>query len=208
MIGCGFIDGYSTEDIKLHWHDDGHSPVKIDEHLRLPTFTMDDMIVEETDQILSTGNYSRLSCKFKFIRSIRYYYLQIYQPSVFVVATSWVSFWIDRESAPARVTLCITAILTMTTLTSLTSEQMPKVGYAKAVDIYLVVCYFMVFGALMEYALISYLIVGEKATKQKRRISPLPQKVDYVVAGIYCSSQDSSDRAANNLTKRKITVTV
>lgn len=69
---------------------------------------------------------------------------------------SWVAFWISRDSAPARVTLGITTVLTMTTLMSTTNQQMPKVSYVKAVDIYLVVCYVMVFAALLEYAAVSY----------------------------------------------------
>lgn len=95
-------------------------------------------------------------CKFKFNRVLQFYWIQIYQPSILVVMVSWVAFWISRDSAPARVTLGITTVLTMTTLMSTTNQQMPKVSYVKAVDIYLVVCYIMVFAALLEYAAVSY----------------------------------------------------
>ena len=63
---------------------------------------------------------------------------------------------VSRESAPARVTLGVTTVLTITTLITTTNRAMPPVSYVKAVDIYLSVCYFMVFAALLEFALVSY----------------------------------------------------
>lgn len=43
--------------------------------------------------------------KMFFVRVLGYYIIQIYIPSTLIVVLSWVSFWIDRNSAPARVTL-------------------------------------------------------------------------------------------------------
>lgn len=44
-----------------------------------------------------------------------YYLLQLYVPSSMLVIVSWVSFWLDRTAVPARVTLGVTTLLTMTT---------------------------------------------------------------------------------------------
>ena len=35
-------------------------------------------------------------------------------------------------------------------------RSLPKISYMKALDIYLAFCFFMVFGALIEYATINY----------------------------------------------------
>ena len=43
--------------------------------------------------------------KLHFVRSLGYYIIQIYIPSTLIVVLSWVSFWLDRTSAPARVSL-------------------------------------------------------------------------------------------------------
>ncbi len=43
-------------------------------------------------------------------------YFQVYVPSSLIVAMSWVSFYLDRASAPARVGLGVTTVLTMVTL--------------------------------------------------------------------------------------------
>ena len=81
---------------------------------------------------------------------------QVYIPSSLIVVMSWVSFWLNRGAAPARVSLGVTTVLTMTTLSNSVNAALPKVSYMKSIDIYLFVCFFMVFGALIEYACVGY----------------------------------------------------
>ena len=52
-----------------------------------------------------TVQRSILEIEFELKREIGYYLLQIYLPIYLNVIISWVSFWINREAAPARVTL-------------------------------------------------------------------------------------------------------
>ena len=85
-----------------------------------------------------------------------YYLIQIYIPSSLIVVISWVSFWLNRGATPARVGLGVTTVLTMTTLSNSVNAALPKVSYMKSIDIYLFVCFFMVFGALIEYACVDY----------------------------------------------------
>ena len=103
------------------------------------------------------GNYSRLACEFYFVRSLGYYVIHIYVPSSLIVVLSWVSFWLHRDAAPARVALGITTVLTMTTLISSTNASLPKISYLKSIDVYLVTCFVMVFAAILEYAAVSYI---------------------------------------------------
>ena len=42
-----------------------------------------------------------------------YYIIQVYVPSSLIVVMSWVSFYLDRSSAPARVGLGVTTVLTV-----------------------------------------------------------------------------------------------
>ena len=51
------------------------------------------------------GSRTVLYVSFRLEREIGYYLLQIYLPCYLIVIISWVSFWINREAAPARVTL-------------------------------------------------------------------------------------------------------
>ncbi|CDW60266.1 Neur chan memb domain containing protein [Trichuris trichiura] len=151
-------NGYSDADIKLYWLK-GYNSVTFDQEIRkLPTFELEDLYIVERKISLSTGDYSRLSLHLTFVRNLGFYWVQIYQPSIMVVTISWVSFWISRDSAPARVTLGIMTVLTMTTLMTSTNSQLPKVSYAKAVDIYLGFGFLLVFCALIEYAMVSYTV--------------------------------------------------
>ena len=50
----------------------------------------------------------------------------------------------------------MTTVLTMTTLINSVNAALPKISYMKSIDIYLFVCFFMVFGALIEYACVGY----------------------------------------------------
>ncbi|VDN22301.1 unnamed protein product [Gongylonema pulchrum] len=107
---------------------------------------------------MEIGNYSRLSTYFTFKRNIGFYLIQIYFPSSLIVVISWVSFWLNRDATQARVAIGVTTVLTMTTLMTSTNASLPKVSYVKSLDIFLGVCFFIVFASLLEYAAIGYLM--------------------------------------------------
>ena len=67
-------------------------------------------------EMLTSGNYSRLCMDIMFTRSMGYWLIQVYIPSSLIVVMSWVSFYLDRGSAPARTGLGVTTVLTMVTL--------------------------------------------------------------------------------------------
>ena len=48
-----------------------------------------------------------------------------------LVIVSWVSFWLDAKSVPARVSLGVTTLLTMSTQTSSINNTLPPVSYTK-----------------------------------------------------------------------------
>uniref|UniRef100_A0A914ZVC7 Neurotransmitter-gated ion-channel transmembrane domain-containing protein n=1 Tax=Parascaris univalens TaxID=6257 RepID=A0A914ZVC7_PARUN len=82
--------------------------------------------------------------------------LQIFVPATLVVFISWVSFWINRDSAPSRTVIGTMTILSETHLLTGTNRRLPPVSYIKAVDVYLGFCYLIVALALIEYACVAY----------------------------------------------------
>ena len=61
------------------------------------------------------GEYSCLKVELIFKREFSYYLITIYVPCCMLVIVSWVSFWLDQHAIPARVSLGVTTLLTMST---------------------------------------------------------------------------------------------
>ncbi|KRZ23131.1 Glutamate-gated chloride channel [Trichinella pseudospiralis] len=138
-------NGYTTEDIKYEWKEDG--PVQLKDGLKnsLPSFELQDVTTGFCTSKTNTG-----------AREFSYYLLQLYIPSFMLVIVSWVSFWLEKESVAARVTLGITTLLTITTQASGINANLPPVSYTKAIDVWIEVCVAFIFCALLEFALVNY----------------------------------------------------
>ncbi|XP_070535184.1 glycine receptor subunit alpha-4-like [Ptychodera flava] len=148
--------GYTTTDLLLFWKE--NKSVDWDKKMKLAQYELKGYTKSEDDNnLLVTGNFAHVSVEFILTRELGYYILQTYIPSIMLVVVSWVSFWVDVSAAPARVALGITTVLTFTTMSSGVSSQLPKVAYAKAIDIWLAACMVFVFAALLEFALANYL---------------------------------------------------
>ena len=61
--------------------------------------------------ICISGNYSCLVAHFYLKRSVSYHLIQSYLPSILIVAISWVSFWMDIEAVPGRISLGVITLL-------------------------------------------------------------------------------------------------
>lgn len=86
-------------------------------------------------------------------------------------ARQWVSFWIKPEAAPARVTLGVTSLLTLSTQHAKSQASLPPVSYLKAVDAFMSVCTIFVFMALMEYCLVN-IVLGDCIIPKPARPKP------------------------------------
>uniref|UniRef100_A0AC35GDH0 Uncharacterized protein n=1 Tax=Panagrolaimus sp. PS1159 TaxID=55785 RepID=A0AC35GDH0_9BILA len=159
LIRC-FIDyasyAYTTEDIVYHWKELNPIQIKPGLHQSLPSFVLSKVLTANCTSVTNTGSYSCLRTIIELKREFSYYLLQLYIPSFMLVAVSWVSFWLDKDSVPARVTLGVTTLLTMTTQASAVNQNLPPVSYTKAIDIWIGVCLAFIFGALLEFALVNW----------------------------------------------------
>ena len=73
----------------------------------------------------------------EFQRRFEYYLIQVYVPSFLIVLLSWVSFWIDIHAVPARISLGLLTVLTITTQASGVATKLPRVSYIKAIDVWM-----------------------------------------------------------------------
>ncbi|XP_043925458.1 gamma-aminobutyric acid receptor subunit alpha-6-like isoform X2 [Protopterus annectens] len=112
--------------------------------------------VSSETMISNTGDYIIMTVYFHLQRKMGYFMIQTYIPCVMMVILSQVSFWINKESVPARTVFGITTVLTMTTLSISARHSFPKVSYATAMDWFIAVCFAFVFSALIEFAAVNY----------------------------------------------------
>lgn len=117
-----------------------------------------------TDLVIATmrvGNYSCLQASFFLQRQVGFFILQTYIPSMLIVMLSWVGFWINKDSEPARIALGVTTVLTMTTQLTTSRSNTMRVSYLKAIDVWYSSCMLFVFSALLEFAFVNASSRGE-----------------------------------------------
>ncbi|XP_078608595.1 gamma-aminobutyric acid receptor subunit rho-2-like [Branchiostoma floridae x Branchiostoma japonicum] len=114
-----------------------------------------------TSRGLSTKNMlSSTTLEFKLLlrRHAEYGFIYAYAPTSGIVVLSWISFWLDPRSAPARTGLGVTTVLTMISMNMRTTDA--ELGYIRAIDVWLFVCKNFVCFALMEYAVVNFLVTS------------------------------------------------
>ncbi|XP_051536574.1 gamma-aminobutyric acid receptor subunit alpha-6-like [Myxocyprinus asiaticus] len=116
----------------------------------------------------NTGEYIVMTVFFHLQRKMGFFLIQTYIPCIMTVILAQVSFWINKESVPARTVFGITTVLTMTTLSISARHSLPKVSYATAMDWFISVCFAFVFSALIEFAAVNYFSTLQ-ANKELRR---------------------------------------
>ncbi|XP_049452262.1 gamma-aminobutyric acid receptor subunit gamma-1 isoform X1 [Epinephelus fuscoguttatus] len=114
-----------------------------------------------------SGEYVIMTIFFDLSRRMGYFTIQTYIPCSMIVVLSWVSFWINKDAVPARTSLGITTVLTMTTLSTISRKSLPKVSYVTAMDLFVSVCFIFTFAALMEYGTLHYFTSNRQTKKSK-----------------------------------------
>lgn len=117
---------------------------------------------------IPSGIYSACGFQVKLQRKQMQYVVQVYLPSAMFVIVSWVSFLVKPEVVPGRMAMLVTLFLVLINIFNSVREQAPISSRLNAVDLYLVVCIFFVFAALIEYAVI--LLLLKKRRKPRRTI--------------------------------------
>ncbi|XP_042334084.1 gamma-aminobutyric acid receptor subunit gamma-4 [Sceloporus undulatus] len=157
--------GYPREEIIYRWR---RYSIEVSDQRTWRLYQFDFTGLRNTSEVLRTGagDYMVMTVSFDLSRRMGYFAIQTYIPCILTVVLSWVSFWIKRDSTPARTSLGITTVLTMTTLSTISRKHLPRVSYITAMDLFVSVCFIFVFAALMEYATLNYLVGNKKSLKQ------------------------------------------
>lgn len=146
--------GHSTETMKFVWSENA---VTLAKNIEFPQFTIQKISPYSCEKNYFGIVYPCIGVRFVLIRNYAYYLVQIYVPSVLIVILSWVNFWLDCTSVPARISLGLLTVLTMTTQSAGARANLPRVSYVKAIDVYMATCLAFVFLGLLEFAYVNVL---------------------------------------------------
>ncbi|XP_069979759.1 glutamate-gated chloride channel alpha-like isoform X4 [Penaeus vannamei] len=186
----------NTDDvIKYRWEE--NVPIDLPDNLEIAQYDLLGHSTHERKQEFVTGNFSGLLIKFSLRRQNGYHVLQTYVPTILIVSISWVSFWLDPNAVPGRVSLGVTTLLTLTTLASGTRASLPPVSYVKAIDVWIGMCMIMVFGALLEFTLVNWLA--------NRKIAPDCQPVFKIPKVLASFDEEAAARAEDEPPKSPTT---
>ncbi|XP_058390880.1 gamma-aminobutyric acid receptor subunit theta isoform X1 [Diceros bicornis minor] len=160
--------GYTVEDIVLYWEGNGNA-IQGTEKLHIAQFSFLGKTMTSKEVFFYTGSYVRLILRFLVQREVTSYLVQIYWPTILTTVVSWISFWMNYESSAAKVTVGLTSMLILNTINSHLQDKLPQVSCIKAIDIYMVICFFFVFLSLLEYVHINYLFYSRRGPRRHHR---------------------------------------
>lgn len=148
--------------------------------------------------IFVTGCFEILKIAFTARRRSGYYFIKVYFPAILCTVVSWLAFWIDPRNIGDRGTVGITSLLTQMFLVQSVNENMPRVSYVKAADLFLIVSFAFSFTTLLESV-----IVYKAASREKRKVKSSPittqeQETDQQT----CVSNQNEETAVNVLERK------
>ncbi|KAH8368810.1 hypothetical protein KR084_007995, partial [Drosophila pseudotakahashii] len=147
--------GYINQQLIYEWknQDDAVSFVP---GMTLNQFDLISMMHRNSTTVRREGDFSVLHVAFNLKRHTGYFLIQVYVPCILIVVLSWVSFWIHREATSDRVSLCVTSVLTLSTISLDSRTDLPKVKYATALDWFLLMSFLYCIATLLEFAGVHY----------------------------------------------------
>uniref|UniRef100_A0A0N5D306 Neur_chan_LBD domain-containing protein n=1 Tax=Thelazia callipaeda TaxID=103827 RepID=A0A0N5D306_THECL len=166
---------YVENMVNLTWHQDPpYFPFGSNSELKINDMVITDTKFEKclTPYIMfrGSGNWSCIRGLIVMKRLMLFHVIQTYIPTAMLVLISWMSFWLDPRASPARVTLTITTLLTLTTMSNGARQDLPQVSYIKALDIWLTFSQALIFLVLLEYSFVSYYLTKRDYNCIHRRV--------------------------------------
>lgn len=109
-------DAYTSQELVYQWQTQNDDSVNFVPGMTLSQFDLISFPQRNFTLTRREGDFSVLQVSFNLQRHTGYFLIQVYVPCILIVVLSWVSFWIHREATSDRVGLCITTVLTLSTI--------------------------------------------------------------------------------------------
>lgn len=132
---------------------------------------------------LAIGHGSKVLPGFRMTLEVKrnrgYHLVNVILPLVMIIFMSWVVFWINPKNANPRVSVSVTAMLTLIAYRFAVGASLPKIGYLTRMDWFILGSSILVFASLLEVIVTSCLAdqgridTACKINRRMRLISPV-----------------------------------
>ncbi|XP_067661350.1 glycine receptor subunit alpha-2-like [Haliotis asinina] len=183
---------FTTDDILMKWSS-GRQSLNVLPNANMPDFELLSVTTHDCTATYATGTFPCLYAKLTLKRQIGFYLTQTYIPSILIVSLSWISFWIDHQAIPARISVGLLTVLTITTQSSGAMTQLPRVPYVKSIDVWMSACLIFVFAAYMEYAVVTVLARRHRKLSMSTRHKETSKQNGSTSSGVYNNAFDNDE---------------
>ena len=146
--------GYPKTELAFLWARKDPVQLLFLDKMELPQFILEKITTEDCTKVLKTGEFTCIQATFHLKRDLFYFFVQNYIPSILTVFISWIAFYLAIDSTIGRAAIGFTTNMTMLTQLATAQADLPKVNYAKSIDIYIAACILMVFLATIQFAIV------------------------------------------------------
>ncbi|MEM8953767.1 MAG: hypothetical protein AAGD22_06425 [Verrucomicrobiota bacterium] len=169
LVGSGHRDGAVT------FVDDPAYPSGVAQSLSISDWNLLGWNAEPSDLALSISgrNLPAFDLSFEVQRNFRYHFVNFILPLILIICMSWVVFWLDPKTAAPRISVAVTAMLTLIAYRFAAATSLPKIGYLTRMDWFILGSSILVFVSLLEVVVTSKLATEERldaANKINRRM--------------------------------------
>jgi len=148
--------GYSPQQVAFVDAAEGSG---IAEELSLADWAIESSSSAIKPYAIRSGGRSVAGFEFSFEarRHSGYFVTKVILPLIFIVAMSWVVFWIDPAEAGSQISVAVTAMLTLIAYRFAVGALLPKVSYLTRMDYFILASTVLVFLSLVEVVVTSSL---------------------------------------------------
>ncbi|XP_065566566.1 glycine receptor subunit alpha-2-like isoform X1 [Artemia franciscana] len=197
---------YERDRMVYQWSDDEGTLRKTPSLSSLNAYLIENSTTLCPDRFRWRGGMSCLRVELVFTRDKKHYFTAVFVPGIFVVTSSFISFWLDWNETRARTMIGVTTMLNFFTTSNGFRSTLPVVSNLTAMNVWDGVCMCFIYASLLEFIAVNY--VGRKRPKENSVYHPgentLIQVLPMLIRRLRCYSEECSLKFIKKNTEVKL----
>jgi hypothetical protein len=124
------IEGYWSSHADIEFIIYGSNSIEVSSDASVDGFSLVGANGVFGKKTYSTGSFPLAHLEVELKRDSRFQIVAVIIPAILFVTCSYLSFWIDRKVAPARVAICLLPLLIIVTVAAKANDMMPRIDYS------------------------------------------------------------------------------